>query len=128
MKSKTRDNLIYLTVGLGVAALLVADLIYSESHGREMWMPSRFAIRAFYSTILIGYFVGREAHKAKVKVVHIIGCILLGSILQLTIVFSFRNIIDQLSGISFAALAVLELFVLMQFLSFVMKTIGSSNL
>jgi hypothetical protein len=51
MKSGTRDNLIYLGVGLGVAALVVADFFYADSHGQEMWMPSRFALRAVYTTL-----------------------------------------------------------------------------
>jgi hypothetical protein len=50
MKQKTRDNLIYLAVGLGVVALIVADFVYADSHGQRMWWPSTFASRATYTT------------------------------------------------------------------------------
>jgi hypothetical protein len=41
MKQKTRDNLIYLAVGLGVVAFILADLSYSDNHSRKMWEKSR---------------------------------------------------------------------------------------
>ena len=43
MKQGTRDNVIYLGVGLGIAALLTTGDFYSYSHGREVWVPSPFA-------------------------------------------------------------------------------------
>src|SRR5215467_5378600 len=35
VKPQTRDNLIYLAVGISVAALVVADVLYSEKHGTK---------------------------------------------------------------------------------------------
>jgi len=114
MKSKTRDNLIYLAVGLGAAGLLVADLVYAESHGRPMWMPSKFAYRLVFTTALLGYFIIRETRQVKATVIQVFACVLFASIVHLTIGFGFRQFITGLSGISFSAWGVLEIFVLVQ--------------
>jgi hypothetical protein len=57
MKPKTRDNLIYLAVGLSIAALVTANAFYADSRGREMWWPSRFTFRAVTTPSLLAYFV-----------------------------------------------------------------------
>ena len=114
MKSKTRDNLIYLAVGLGAAGLLVADLVYAESHGRPMWMPSKFAYRLVFTTALLGYFIIRETRQVKATVIQVFACVLFASIVHLTIGFGFRQFITGLSGISFSAWGVLEIFILVQ--------------
>jgi hypothetical protein len=62
MEPKTRDNLIYLAVGLSVAAILVGDFFYGLNHHTEMWRPSKFTFRAVYTTALLAYFVARETH------------------------------------------------------------------
>ncbi|HEY6386638.1 MAG TPA: hypothetical protein VIX91_13250 [Candidatus Acidoferrum sp.] len=49
MKQSNRDNLIYLAVGLSIAALTAFDAYYFDSHSRKMWIPSRFAFNAFGS-------------------------------------------------------------------------------
>src|SRR5260370_25602755 len=103
MKAQTRDNLIYLAVGLSVAALVTIDVFYTDSHGREMWMPSRFAFRAVYSTGLLAYFVARETRKVKATVAHVLMCVLFASILNLAIAFGFRRVMGELPGLTFAA-------------------------
>jgi uncharacterized membrane protein len=103
MKPTTRDNLIYLAVGLGIAALVVADFFYADSHGRKMWMPSRYAFRLIYSTALLGYFVVRETRKEKATVVQVVACVLFASVVHLAIGFGCRQVLGQLSGISFSA-------------------------
>jgi hypothetical protein len=70
MKQKTRDNLIYVTVGLGIVALIVANFFYADSHGQKMWWPSKFASRVVYTTALLAYFVARETRKAKSTLAH----------------------------------------------------------
>jgi drug/metabolite transporter (DMT)-like permease len=60
MRPQTRDNLIYLTVGFCVAALLAVDFFWADSHGRKMWLPSAFAFRAVAYTGVLGYFVARD--------------------------------------------------------------------
>jgi CHASE2 domain-containing sensor protein len=116
MKPTTRDNLIYLTVGLGIAALVVADLFYADSHGRTMWMPSRYAFRVVTTTALLAYFVARETRKVKATVFQVIACVLFASVVHLAVGFAFRNAVGQLSGLSFSAWVVLEMFLLVQLL------------
>jgi len=68
MKQQTRDNLIYLVVGLGLAALLAFDAFYSDSHNRKMWMPSRFAFNAVAFMGVLVYMVVRETRKLRPSV------------------------------------------------------------
>lgn len=114
MKPQTRDNLIYLAVGISIAGLVWADFFYAESHGAKVWMPSRFAFRAVTSTALLMYFVVREARKTRASLVQALTCSLFAIFLHMTIVFGFRQIIDQLPGLSFSALAVFEMFFVVQ--------------
>jgi hypothetical protein len=114
MELRTRDNLIYLAVGVGLAALVTADVFYARSHDREIWMPSSFALRLSYSTPLIGYFVARETRKVKASLVQAVACVLFACVIHLAIGFGFRQAFGQLSGINFSACAVLETFILVQ--------------
>ena len=121
MKPETRDNLTYLGVGLGIALLVVADFFYSDSHGQKMWWPSKFSFRAAYTTVLLAYFVVRETRKMKATLVQILAYVLFASLVHLAIVFTFRHAADELSGITFAALAVFEMFFLFQLLILVAR-------
>jgi hypothetical protein len=121
MKPGTRDNLIYLAVGLSIAALLVADFFYADIHGREMWMPSRFALRLLYTTALLVYFVVKESLKAKAKVGQVLACVLFASGVHLAIGFGFRQALGNLSGMSFSFWVVVELFLLVQLLKHVIQ-------
>jgi hypothetical protein len=125
MKQRTRDNLIYLAVGLGIAALVVADAFYADSRGREMWVPSWFAARVVYMTALLAYFVVRETRKVKATVVQVLACVLFASVVNLTLAFSFRHAINQLRGLSFWSLAVLEIFFLVQLSVWVVQHLNS---
>lgn len=112
MKQGTRrDNLIYLTVGLSIATLVIADFFYADSHGREMWLPSRFASRTVYTTALLAYIVFRETRRMKATTIQVLACVAIAGIVHLAIAFVFRQQIEQLPGISFSGLAVLEIFV-----------------
>ncbi len=110
MTPRTRDNLIYLAVGLGVAALAVADSFYANSRRTKGWMLSRFALRAVTTPSLLAYFVVREMRREKATLLQTLASVLFATLLQLGILFGFRQIIDQLPGISYAALAALEMF------------------
>jgi hypothetical protein len=110
MKPKTRDNIIYLTVGLSIAALLVADVFYTDSHGRKMWFPSRFAFRSVYTTVLLWYFVLKGIRQTKLTFVQMLAWLLSATLMHLTIVFASRQIIEELPGIAFAALGPWELY------------------
>jgi hypothetical protein len=91
MQPKTRDNLIYLGLGLGTAGLLGGDLFYADSHGVKMWMPSRFAFRTAGYTGILGYFVGRETQRAKATVPQTTMCIAFAGILHLIVAFALRQ-------------------------------------
>ncbi|HEY8671196.1 MAG TPA: hypothetical protein VIL63_10190 [Terriglobales bacterium] len=121
MKQETRDNLIYLGVGLGIAVLVVADFFYADSHGQKMWWPSRFDFRAAYTTLLLAYFVVRKTLDMKATLVQTLSYILFASLVHLAIVFTFRHAAGELSGITFAALAVLEMFFVFQLLMLVVR-------
>ena len=110
MKATTRDNLIYLAVGLSIAALFWAYFFYADSHGREMWLPSRFAIRTVYTTALIWYVVLRGIHTGKQTFIRVLVLALFATLLHLSIVFAFRSIIEKLPGIAFALLWVPEMY------------------
>jgi hypothetical protein len=110
MKPSTRDNIIYLTVGLSIAALSAADFFYADSHARKMWVPSRFAFRSVYTTALIWYVVLKGIRQTKQSLVRVLALLLFATLLHLTIVFASRQIIEELPGIAFAALWVLELY------------------
>jgi len=127
MKETTRDNLIYLAVALSIVALIVADFIYADSRGQKMWWPSRLTFRAAYTTVLLAYFVVRKTHKMKATVVQVVSYILLASLVHLAILFTFRHAAVELSGIPFAALAVLEMFFVFQLLMLVIRYIRSGN-
>ncbi|MGA7930140.1 MAG: hypothetical protein WCA20_29625 [Candidatus Sulfotelmatobacter sp.] len=126
MKERTRDNLIYLAVSLGIVAFVTLDLFYSESRGHEMWVPSRFAFRAVYSTALLGYFVVRETLKVKATAVHLLTCVFIASVLHLLIIFGFRHTVGEVPGFTFSALAVAEMFLIVQLIARIVRYLGSS--
>ena len=114
MKPKTRDNLIYLGVGLSIAALVCIDFFYNDSRGQKMWWPSKFAFRTVTTPSLLAYFVVKEMRREKATPLQTFAAVLFATLLQLGIMFSCRQIIDQLPSMSYSALAVLETFVVWQ--------------
>ncbi len=108
MKLTSRDNLIYIAVGLGIAALVAGDFFYADSQGREMWLPSTFAFRLVGSTGILAYYVGREIRKAEATLVETIACVLLGSLVHLIMGFEFRSEIGRLGTVYFSSLVALE--------------------
>jgi len=114
MKQSTRDNLIYLGVGLGIVAVIVADLSYSEGHGLKMWLPSKFTLRAVYTTGLLGYFIARQTRRLGARAAQVVACVLFGGIVHLAVLIGLRPTIAQLSGILFAAFATFEGFLIVE--------------
>ena len=109
MTPRTQDNVIYLTVGVSIAVLLVAQDFYAESHhGRVIIDLSTFAVRAATSTLLVGYFVGREVRHAGATVVEVVLCVAGAGLLQLAISFGLRQYVGRLSSMSYVGLAALE--------------------
>ena len=101
-------------MGLGIAALLVADFFYADSHARKMWMPSRFSFRLVCTALLLGYFVVRETRRVKAAAVQVFGCVLFAILVHLAIGYGFRQVLEQFSGLRFSACVVLEMFFLVQ--------------
>ena len=103
MKSKTRDNLIYLGVGLGIAALVCANFFYADSHGLKPWWPSRFAFRVVTTPILLVYFVSKEMRREKATLLQTFASVLFATLVQFGIILSFHEVINQLPGLSYSA-------------------------
>jgi drug/metabolite transporter (DMT)-like permease len=110
MRPTTRDNLIYLGVGFGIVSLLVADIVHAESHGQEMWLPSNFAFRIVASTGLLAYYLGKMMRRGNATRIQIVAGVVLGSAINLGIVFMIRRAVGQLSGATYGALTIVELF------------------
>ena len=121
MQPKTRDNLIYLGVGLCIAGLLTADCFYADSRGREMWMPSRFALRTVGYTSVLGFSVARETRKVKAILVQTATCVLFAIILHLGVAFAVRQVFSDRFSPSLWILATLELFVITQLMVYVVR-------
>ena len=112
MKPKTRDNIIYLAVGLGIAAFLAQQVFYAADHGQAIAHLSGFAVRIVGSTLVVGYFVGREVRKVGATIAGVILCVVIAGVLQLALSFGFRQYVDRLSSMSYVALAALETFLI----------------
>jgi hypothetical protein len=110
MKPKTRDNLIYLAVGLSIAAFVAEQVFYSESHGRAIANLSSFAFRAATSTLMVGYFVGRAVRNLNATLAEVVLCVVVAGVMQLAISFGFHQYVGQLSGMSYVGLVALETF------------------
>ena len=109
MKSKIRDNLIYAAVGIGIAARVVADFFYADSHDRKMWLPSNFAFRAITTPILLAYFFLQETLRLRATLFQMFAAVAFATLVELGILFGFRQIVDRLPGIPFTAFAVREM-------------------
>ena len=116
MKQKTRDNLIYLAVGLGFAVLLAADAFYSDSHDLKMWIPSRLAFNAVVFMGVLAYMVARETQKARATVIQMVTCILIACIIHVGIVFAFPQIFAKPFAAGLWLFIVLELFIVVRFI------------
>jgi hypothetical protein len=111
MKPSTRDNLIYLAVGLSAALLVAGQVFYSESHHHQIMVKfSALAFRAVFSMFVVGYFVGRETRKVGATLSQVILCVLVAGALQLAIIYTVRQYVRQLPGLSFVGLVTLETF------------------
>jgi hypothetical protein len=118
MKPRTRDNLIYLAVGVSVAGLVVGLDFYAESHGKALFRLPTFAFRAVTSMLLMGYFVAREARRrVNATLNEVVMCVLAGGLFSLAVSFGFRQTIGQLSGIMYAGLAALEIFIIIELIT-----------
>jgi hypothetical protein len=115
MKANTRDNLIYLAVGVTIAGLVVGLDFYAESHGKPSLRLSKFTVRAVGSLLLVGYFALREARRrVNATLAEMVMCALAGGVLNLAVIFGFRQTVGQISGIQYMAFASLETFLIVE--------------
>jgi hypothetical protein len=119
MKPRTRDNLIYVAVGVSVAALVVAQVFYAEVHGHNIVNASTFGFRAITSLFLVGYFAARAARRAKATFAQVVTCVLISGLLNVTISFIFRDAIERLPGLLYASLAALEIVLIVEMMAWV---------
>jgi hypothetical protein len=117
MKPKTRDNLIYLAIGLSIAGVVVGLFFYADSHGETLVFPSRFAVRLVTTMVLVGYFVAREARRVTSTLAGIAVCVLVAGLLHLVISFGFRQVVGQLPGIPYAGFASIETFLIAELIT-----------
>jgi hypothetical protein len=114
MRPRTRDNLIYLAVGIGLVALLIADFFYTDRHGSQMWLPSRFAFRAVGYLVILGYFVARETRKINATAFQAAVCVLIASVLHLGVALAFRGVFAGRFGAGVYLVVVVETFLIVQ--------------
>jgi cytochrome bd-type quinol oxidase subunit 2 len=112
MKQQTRDNLIYLAVGLGLAALLAFDAFYSDSHNRKMWMPSRFAFNVVAFMGVLVFMVVRETRKVRATVGQTVVSALAACSLHSGFASVFPRIFSERFGSGLWVFIVLELFLI----------------
>lgn len=113
MNHTTRDNLIYLAVGLGIVGILVADFTYFDRRGQQAWFPSVFSFRAVVLTILVAYFVNSDiVRRGKGEQARALICALLAALIQIGVAFSFRQFVSGLSAMSFVFYGTLDVFVI----------------
>jgi hypothetical protein len=126
MKQGTRDNLIYLSVGLSVAVLVAVDAFYADSNG-QMWTSSRFACRVVAYVGVLGYLVGRETRKVGATLTQSIMCALAAGILQVGIAFVFRQTFSTRYSLSLWVLWVLGGFAIVQLMVWAVRYLRSTG-
>jgi hypothetical protein len=114
MKPATRDNIIYVGVGVIIASIIVVSSLIAEIHGRKMWYPSRFSFHVFAYLLLLDYFIARETHGVRATLAQTVTCVLTGSALHLGIAFAFRTIYGGHLTLWLFGLALVEFFAIVQ--------------
>jgi hypothetical protein len=114
MKPKTRDNLIYLAVGVSIVALLVADVFYADSHGHNFVNITNFEFRSASAMLLVGYFMFRAARTLRANSGELCLSVTAAGLLSLLTYFVFRQSVEQLPGLSYSGLAALEILLVVE--------------
>ena len=127
MKQSTRDNIIYLSVALVVAALVTIDFFYSDARGREMWWPSNFVYRLVAYIGVLGYLVGRETRKAGATTMQVIICVVAAGIMQTGIALSFRQTFSGGYSLSLWALWIAGGFAIIQFMVWAVRVLNQDR-
>lgn len=128
MKRLTRDNLIYLAIGIGIASFLVWQDFYAENHhGRGIIHISKFEFRTISSLFIVGYYLALQLRKLKATITEILGCLLVSSLLLLAVAFEFRDYMTNLPGIAYVGVVVLEAFFIFSFAKILISQFGSRS-
>jgi len=123
MKQQTRNNLIYLAVGLSLAALLAFDAFYSDSHNRKMWIPSRFAFNAVASMGVLVDMVVRGTRKLRATVGQTVVCVVAACLLHSGFAGVLPRIFSERFGSGLWVLIVLEIFLIVRLMAVVIRYI-----
>jgi hypothetical protein len=124
MKPSTRDNLIYVAVGLSIAAFLTEQVLFSDTHGRVLANLSSLVFRAGGATIVVGYFVARVVRNSGATLSKVALYVVVVSALQLGISLYFRQYVGQLSGLAFIGLATIETFLIVSLAAWIVSHAG----
>jgi hypothetical protein len=74
-----------------------------------------FSVRAVGSLLLVGYVALREARRrVNATLAEMVMCALAGGVLNLAVIFGFRQTVGQISGIQYMAFASLETFLIVE--------------
>lgn len=106
LKPKTRDNLIYLAVGIVAVVAITVPMFIADSRGREMRVSPNinFWFRVISSPLVVCYFQLREGTRLRVKRIELTGWVLVSIIMYLGVAFGFRDVVNSLSGIAYTAI------------------------
>jgi hypothetical protein len=108
MRLKTRDNLIYLTVGICIAALVIAQVFYADTHGHNFVNISNFEFRVASALLFVGYFMFRAARTLRANSSELCLSVTAACLLIVLAGFVFRQSVEQLPGLLYSGLAALE--------------------
>jgi hypothetical protein len=114
VKPKTRDNLIYLAVGVSIVALLVADIFYADSHGHNFVNISNFEFRAASAMLLVGYFMFRAARTLRANSGELCLSVAAAALLSVLTCFVFRQSVEELPGLLYSSLTALEILLIVE--------------
>jgi lysylphosphatidylglycerol synthetase-like protein (DUF2156 family) len=108
MKPETRDNLIYLSVGCTIAALVAYEAFYSERHGLRMWQPTNFEFNFIANLFVLEYLVVTQTRKLRATRKQIFTFVVAAGVLHAAVLLSFPG---PFSGKAYTALpaGILEL-------------------
>jgi hypothetical protein len=114
MTDTTRDNIIYLTVGLTIAILVAGDFVVADHRGTEMWWPTSLQFHAASYWFVLSYFIATETRKITSSVVQIIICEFIGAVLHVGVVLMFHDTLARPLGLRLFAIAIIEFFVIVE--------------
>jgi hypothetical protein len=127
MKTTTRDNIVYLAVGLGAVAALALDVFYSLKRGHNMWNPSLFEERAITATLVMEGILADGLRKERVPFRQILIWLFFATILHIGFLLLFRQFLGGTLLSSFALWAILEVVAVIQITQRLRRYVASES-